>query len=67
MEDAQQRFFERVELAGEGELDKIRGLLEEALGRRMQVRSLSVSRTAADSFDLSPSSNRLDPLALLPR
>ncbi|KAL4437965.1 hypothetical protein ABPG77_004186 [Micractinium sp. CCAP 211/92] len=36
MEDAQQRFFERVELAGEGELDKIRGLLEEALERRAQ-------------------------------
>ncbi|KAL4425670.1 hypothetical protein ABPG75_009686 [Micractinium tetrahymenae] len=36
MEATQQRFFERVELAGEGELDKIRGLLEEALERRLQ-------------------------------
>lgn len=39
MEEAQQRFFERVELAGEGELDKIRVLLEDAIKHRLQVRS----------------------------
>lgn len=68
MTEVQQRFFERVELAGEGELDKIRVLLEEALERRLQARSSASAGDSDRQLPVAPfSSNRPCPGTLPPR